>query len=122
MVLAFFENERRQIKKVVDYAKLHIYQTDDILDMMNEQMTTPGEDAGHTVRVQMGRWICYFLVDHPIKGRCHYFQIKPDVTGILPDKPEMDYIVREFGIGRPLLDEHITIDETQEVVKIILPL
>ena len=41
MVLAFFENERRQIRKVVDYAINNIYQTDDLLDMKNGEMTTP---------------------------------------------------------------------------------
>ena len=43
MVLAFFENERQQIKKVVDYAQHYIYQTDDLLDMKNGEMATPGE-------------------------------------------------------------------------------
>ena len=46
-VLAFFENERQQIRKVVDYANHNIYQVDDILDMMNNQMVTPGEIPEH---------------------------------------------------------------------------
>src|SRR5688572_24687827 len=109
MVLTFFENERREIRKVVEYAKQYIYQLDDILDMMNGEMSTPGEDSGHTVRVGMGLWICYYLVEHPNKGRCHYFHIKPDITGQLPDKPEMEYILKEFGAENALLDEHITV-------------
>ena len=40
-VLAFFENEIQQIRKVVDYANHNIYQLDDILDMMNNQKITP---------------------------------------------------------------------------------
>ena len=120
-VLAFFENERRQIRKVVDYANQNVYQLDDLLDMMNEQMDVPGTKPGHLVLVSMGRWICYFLVDHPNKGRCHYFQIKPDLLGKLPEKPELKYILKEFGIENPLLDEHITVDEINEVTKIILP-
>jgi hypothetical protein len=122
MVLAFFENERRQIRKVVDYAKNYVYQTDDILDMMNNQIATPSEDSGHLVLVGVGRWICYYLVDHPIKGRCHYFQIQPDITGELPDKPQMEYIVKEFGIDSPLLDEHIKVNNEEMVVTIVFPI
>jgi hypothetical protein len=122
MVLGFFENERQQIRKVVDYAENHIYQTDDILDMMNGEITTPSEDPEHSVVVGFGRWICYYLVDHPNKGRCHYFHIKPDISGKLPDKPQMEYIVKEFGIDRLLLDEHIKIKTEEMVVDIVLPL
>jgi len=32
IALVFFENERQQIRKVVDYAKNYIYQTDDGMD------------------------------------------------------------------------------------------
>jgi hypothetical protein len=56
MVYAFFEHERREIRKVVDYSKQYIYQLDDILDMWNRQMATPGEDSGHSVRVGLGVW------------------------------------------------------------------
>lgn len=120
-VLAFFENERQQIRKVVEYAELNIYQLDDILDMMNGEMDVPGTKPEHLVLVSTGRWICYFLVDHPNKGRCHYFQIMPDMFGQFPDKPELEYIVKEFGIGNPLLDEHITIDKKDDATKIIIP-
>ena len=68
-VLAFFENERQQIRKVVDYANHNIYQSDDILDMMNNEKVTPSEIPEDLVLVGIGRWICYFLVDHPNKGR-----------------------------------------------------
>jgi hypothetical protein len=122
MVLAFFENERRQIRKVVNYAQNEIYQTDDLLDMKNGEKATPGEDPRHSVVVGVGRWICYYLVDHPIKGRCHYFHIKPDIAGELPDKPQMEYIVKEFGIESPLQDEHIKINNEEMVVNIVLPL
>jgi len=121
MVLAFFENERQQIRKVVQYAQNYIYQTDDLLDMKNGEMATPGEDPGHSVFVGVGCWICYYLVDHPNKGRCHYFHIKPEIGG-LPDKPQMDYIVKEFGIDNPLLDEHIKSKNEEMVVDIVLPL
>lgn len=121
MVLDFLENERREIRKVVDYAKNYIYQTDDLLDMKNGEMATPSEDSGHMVRVGMGRWICYYLVDHPNKGRCHYFHIKPDISGGLPDKPQLEYIVKEFGIESPLLDEHIKSKNEEMVVDIVLP-
>lgn len=120
-VFAFSENERQQIRKAIDYANHNIYQLDDILDMMNNEMVTPSETPEHLVRVGMGHWICYFLVDHPNKGRCHYFQIHPDFRGVLPDKTELEYIVKEFAIENALFDEHIPIDEKNNVVKIILP-
>jgi hypothetical protein len=122
MVLSFFENDRREIKKVVDYAQNYIYQTDDLLDMKNGEMETPSEDPERSVRVGEGRWICYYLVDHPNKGRCHYFHIKPDITGQLPDKEQLDYIVKEFGIERPLMEDHIQINNEDDVVNIVLPI
>lgn len=121
-ILAFDEFIRQQIRKVIDYSKLSIYQTDDILDMMNSQMAVPGTIPEHQVLVPIGRWICYYLVDHPNKGRCHYFQIKADASGKLPDKPTLEYIVKEFGIDKPLLDEHITIDEKLVETNIVLPM
>lgn len=120
-VSAFFENERQQIRKVVDYANHNIYQLDDILDMMNNEKITPSEIPEHVVLVGIGRWICYFIVDHPSKGRCHYFQIKADAWGQLPDKPELEYMVKEFGIENYLFDKHITLDQENKVIKIILP-
>ncbi len=122
MVLAFFENESQQIRKVVDYAQNYIYQTDDLLDMKNGEMATPSEDPGHLVLVGVGSWICYYLVDHPNKGRCHYFHIKPDISGELPDKPQIEYIMKEFGIQSPLLDEYININNEDMVVNLVLPL
>jgi hypothetical protein len=122
MVLTFFDSERQQIRKVVGYAKNYIYQTDDLLDMKNGEMATPSEDPGHSVLVGDGRWICYYLVDHPNKGRCHYFHIKPDISGELPDKLQMEYIVKAFGIDSPLLDEHIKINNEEIVVDVALAL
>ena len=121
-VLAFDENLRRQIRKVVDHADLNIYQSDDLLDMMNGQMDVPGTKTGHLVLVPIGRWICYYLVDHPNKEMCHYFQIKPDASGKFADKPELEYILKEFGIESPLLDKHISVGEMESEIKIILPL
>ena len=122
MILTFDNNTRLQIRKVIDYANLHIYQVDDILDMMNSQMTVPGEISEHLILAHIGRWICYYLVDHPQRGRCHYLQIKPDASGKLPTKPEMEYILNEFGIESALLDEYITIDKTEDVTRIVLPI
>lgn len=121
MIYSFFDNERRQIRKVVDYAQKYIYQTDDLLDMKNGEMATPGEDSGHLVFVGDGLWICYFIVDHPNKGRCHYFQIINKISGDLPDINELKYIIKEFGIDRPLLDEHVKINVDKVQVDIVLP-
>ena len=119
-VSAFFENERQQIRKVVDYANHNIYQLDDILDMMNNEKITPSEIPEHVVLVGIGRWICYFIVDHPSKGRCHYFQIKADAWGQLPDKPELEYMVKEFGIENYLFDKHITLEFIMTLIHFIL--
>jgi hypothetical protein len=117
---AFDNFIKKEIRKVIDYANDNIYQLDDILDMMNGQMDNPGTKPEHQVLVPIGRLICYYLVDHPNKGRCHYFQIKPDVSGEYPDRPTIEYIMKEFGIEKPLLDEHIKIDEKYADTNIIL--
>lgn len=120
-VFAFDYFIRQKIRKVIDYANDNIYQLDDILDMMNNQMEYPGTNPEHQVLIPIGRFICYYLVDHPIKGRCHYFQIKPDASGQFPDRKSLEYIVKEFGIEKPLLDEHINIDKKFSETNIILP-
>lgn len=56
--LAFDENIRLQIRKVVDYARKNIHELDDILDMMNAQISTPGEKPEHLILGPIGRWIC----------------------------------------------------------------
>jgi hypothetical protein len=121
MVLSFFDNERQYIKRLVDFANHNIFQLDDVLDMMNNEIATPGEDSRHTVVVGHGRWICYFIVDHPNKGRCHYFQIKSGFPAPPPDKEELDYIVKEFGIQKTLLEKHISVDNEKAMVSIVLP-
>lgn len=121
MILSFFDDERQDIKRLVDFASNNIYQTDDLLDMMNDDMATSSEDSRHAVVVGQGRWICYFIVDHPNKGRCHYFQIKSGFPDPLPDKEELDYIVKEFGIGTPLMDAHINVENENAMVSIVLP-
>lgn len=120
-VLQFDNNLRRQVKQVIAFAQENIYVTDDLLDMMNGELDVPGEQSEHQILAPQGRWICYYLVDHPLKGMCHYFQIKPNYIGKLPDKAELEYILKEFEIGIPLQDEHIKIDEKEGEVKIILP-
>ena len=120
-VLAYDESVRRQIRTLVENANLNIYGMDDLLDMMNRQIAIPGEKPKHLVLVPIGRWICYYLVDHPNKGRCHYFHIMPDITGEIPNRSQMEYIVKEFGIDRSLLDEHIQINKDEMVVNVILP-
>lgn len=89
---------------------------------MNGQMDVPGERSEHLVLVPIGRWICYYLVDHPEHGLCHYFSIKPDASGKLPDKPAMEYVMEEFGIERSLLDKYISIDKKMAQVNVILPI
>ena len=120
-VLAFDNFIRKEIRKVFDYANDNIYKLDDILDMMNNQMDNPGTIPEHLVLVPIGRFICYYLVDHPNKGLCHYFQIKPDASDQFADRPTLEYIVQQFGIESPLLDSHIKIDEKISVTNIILP-
>ncbi|WP_026461423.1 hypothetical protein [Adhaeribacter aquaticus] len=120
--LAFDRTTKRQIEKVLEYAKLNIYTIDDLLDMINKQMAVPGEDSGHLVLVPVGRWVCYYLVDHPHYGRCHYFSFKPDASGKLPEKSEMEHILKEFGIESDLFEKHIKIDEMDEETEIIIPL
>jgi hypothetical protein len=119
---AFDENVKLQISKVIEYANLNIYSMDDLLDMKNGQMDVPGSNPEHLVLVPFGCWICYYLVDHPNRGMCHYFQIKPNATGKLPEMPDMEQILKEFGIESPLLDKHITIDKLLEETNIILPI
>jgi len=121
-LFAFDQNIRRQIRSVIDYANLNIYNVDDILDMMNDQMVIPGDKPGHLVLVPIGRWICYYIVDHPEKGRCHYFSVKPDASGKLLDKPEIEYLLKEFQIETPLLDKHVSIDKEIFQTNIILPI
>jgi len=120
-IFAFDNFIRKKIRKAIEYANDNIYQLDDILDMMNAQIDNPGTKPEHQVLVPIGRWICYYLVDHPNKGRCHYFQIKPDASGQFPDRSTLEYIVKEFGIELPLLDEHIKIDEKYADTHVILP-
>ena len=121
MLLAFDNNTKQKVRKVIDYAHQNIYQTDDLLDMMNNQMTIPGEISEHQILVPIGRFICYYLVDHPIKGRCHYFHIKADAIGKLPTRQEIEHILKEFKIDNTLLDEHIKVDEVLDETSIILP-
>lgn len=121
-VLAFDENIMGQIRNVVAYAKGNIYELDDVLDMMNGQMDVPGKKSEHLVLVPFGRWICYYLVDHSEHGLCHYFSIKSDASGKLPNKPVMECVMKEFGIERPLLDKYISIDKKMAQVNIILPI
>lgn len=122
MVLAFDNNIRLQIRKVIDFANLHVYQVDDILDMMNSQMIVPGEMSEHLILVPIGRWICYYLVEHPQHGRCHYFQIKIDASCKLPTDPEMEYILKEFGLEIDLLDKYVSIDKTENETRVVLPI
>lgn len=118
----FFDNNiRRQIQTVINYAKSNVYQVDDILDMMNGQMTIPGDITDHVVVGPLGIGICYYLVEHPQKGLCHYFQFKPDTLGKLPNSLEIEYVLKAFEINPPLLPEHITIDEVNEEIKVVLP-
>ncbi len=121
-VFSFNNSIRQQIRKVVDYANNNIYYIDDLLDMMNSQMEVPGAKTEHLVLVPIGRWICYYVVDHPEHGRCHYFTIKPDASGKLPDKPALDYIIKEFGIESQLLEQHININNEMGEITIILPI
>ena len=122
MVLEFNKFTKQQVKKVIDFARLNIYQIDDLLDMMNNQMAVPGEQSEHLVLVPVGRWICYYLVDHPHLGRCHYFSIKTDASGKQPSLLEMEYFLKEFGINQTLLNDQITIDKVADQTNIILPI
>ena len=88
---------------------------------MNEQMAVPGAIPEHLIRVPFGLWICYYIVDHPQHGRCHYFTFKPDARGKLPDKASMEYVLKEYGIEKPLVEKNITVDKEQEETTIILP-
>jgi hypothetical protein len=121
-ILAFDRIVRQQIKKVIDYAKLNIYTLDDLLDMKNGQMAVPGANPEHLVFVPIGRQFCYYLVDHPNDGLCHYFTFKPDASGSLPDKADIEQVLKEFGIESPLLDKHITTDKIFMETNIKLPI
>lgn len=120
-LIAFDRITKQTISKVIEYARDNIYVIDDLLDMKNGELAIPGSNTAHLVLVPFARWVCYYIVDHPNLGRCHYFQIKPDATGQLPGKPDMEQIIREFGINSELLDNYITIDRGLEETKIVFP-
>ncbi len=117
-VFAFDTNIRQQIKKIVGYANYRIYKPDEVHEMLNGKKELPEKNPEHSVHVP-GAWICYCILINPELVRCHYFIILPDVPGKLPDRSEIEYILKEFGIKTPLLDEHILNEGTQ--IKIILP-
>lgn len=121
MILAFDDAMMQRIEKVIEYANKNIYSTDNILDMMNSQKAVPSEDPNHLILLPIARWVCYFKVDHPIKGLCHYFQIQPDAFGGPADKDEMQQILKAFEIDTPLLDEHITTDKVLRAIEIKIP-
>ncbi len=110
-ILSFDENIKQQIRKVVEYAKLNVYDMADLLDMKNGYLAVPGANPEHLVRVPYGRWICYYITEHKNEGRSHCFSIKPDIRGNLPNRPQIEQILKAYGIEGPLLDHHINIDK-----------
>ena len=67
------------------------------MDIMNTQMTIPGEIPEHLVFIPTGCKICYYLINHPQQGQCHYFQINANISGKHPDKTAMEYILRQYS-------------------------
>ena len=123
MAVLFFDRfVKEQIKKILDYSNQNVFDSDDILDMMNNQMKTPGATPEHLVLVPIGRWICYYIVEHPIKGLCHYLCFKPDASGKLPNKEFIEYTMKEFEIGKNLLDEYITEDKEIKETTVVIPI
>lgn len=117
----FDQFTKSQILQIIEFAKNNVYQIDDILDMMNDQMDRPGDVSEHMVRIPIGQWICYYIVEHPHKGLCHYFQIKPDINGRLPDKTSIEYITKEFGIDSIIINDYISDDKANPEIRVVIP-
>ena len=116
-----FDNvTRMQIGRVIEFARDNVYKVDDILDMMNGDLINPESLPEHLVLVPIGQWICYYLLEHPTKGHCHYFKIKSDATGKLPDMDRINYILNVFGIEHKLQNQDISMDSNNDELKIII--
>jgi hypothetical protein len=120
-ILPFDQITLEQIELIVQYSNENVYQIDEVLDMMHDPMPLPGEHSNHLVLFPIGQWVYYYIVDHPQHGYCHYFQIRTDARGNLPDKARIEYIMTEFGITQPLQDHHFRINQAENEIKVVIP-
>ncbi|MBD81170.1 MAG: hypothetical protein CL840_19790 [Crocinitomicaceae bacterium] len=120
-IFPFNEPIKAQIKKVVNYSLENIYDIDDLLDMMNGHLEAPGSKPEHSIRINLGSWTCYYVVDHPEYGKCNYFQITPDLKGNFPDDSGLEYILSQFGIENPYLENQHKLIRKENELTLIMP-
>jgi hypothetical protein len=87
-----------------EYANLHPFSMDDLLDMMNGQEPVVGDRPEHVIMIPYGYRVVYSIEDQPV-GRIKHISVSVDDSKALPSIPALAEIAGLFGFD-PSLQQH----------------
>lgn len=104
---------KERIDAVVKFAELNVYSMDDLLDMMNEQKTIPGDIEGHVCHIPFGYRIV-FSIENQVMGRVKHFTVSLEGNKY-PSVESVKLLLPLFGIKAPLEKCVVEVKETPVV-------
>lgn len=106
-------NVKEQIAKVIDHAKQNIFSVDDLLDVMNKEISKAGDSEGFTVVIPVG-YTCVFSYENQPIGLARHLSISVDEPDKMPNVESVKEIMNQFGFESELEQCIVGIEKLEE--------
>lgn len=111
------------VEHVLEYARLHPYTMDDLLDMQNKQKEPPGNNPNHVVNIPFGVRVVY-THEYQNPGLCKHLSISVDTPGKMPSVGVVSQIMKLFKMESELYDCQLNIENigpNHQAISVIEP-
>ncbi len=104
------DNIREQFAELVRFAEKNPYTTDNILDIINEEMIPAGETEGYYINMPFGYRVVYCIEQQPV-GDVRHLSIIVNERGALPSTIAVKEIMKLIGFENELEECHVALEE-----------
>jgi hypothetical protein len=100
---------KAEIKALMKYAEKNPYSMDDLLDIVNGSMESPGDQREFQMYIPMGYKVVYTMEIQNV-GLVRHISISVNTPGKLPGQEVVTFIIPFFGFKRTIHDNVIKIE------------
>jgi len=103
--LVIDKEAKANIAKVIQHAENNKYPRSFMIARMKSG-EIPGDLGPFTCHIQFG-FRCVYTVEEQPFGWCHHLSVSIDAPGKVPNVQAIEFLMKEFGISRPLSEAKV---------------
>ena len=117
-VLVIGAEQKQQLADLVKHAESNVFSMDDMFDVHNGDMKTPGDMDGFSCDIPVGYKVVFTIEKHP-SMKVRHTSISVDTPGKLPLPQCVEMIIKELGFTKPMLECMVDIEKVSDTFSAI---